>query len=314
MTNFPWSGDDPTPNEALLNEWATWMSAQSWSETTIKERVILIRRVSRESGCAPEAMTKSHLLAFLSQKTFKDSTRQKYYRDLKAWFSWVVDEEELRDDNPMAKVRKPVAGRQAHRALRTAHVTHLINSRMHARTRTMILLMAYQGLRAFEVAKFRGADIDLVSKELEVVGKGGVLSILPLHPIIEAEAARYGSGWWFPGRMYGSGEDRTTEHIVGGSVTRGVGLAMERAGVPGTGHSLRHWHATTLLAEGLDSRITQELMRHASLETTQRYMHVDDTQRRAGLMLLPDVTSRTESPSTSIVGVMPPSGGLDVAA
>lgn len=290
MTTFPTTISYTSETETLLDEWSTWMSAQSWSDTTIRERVILVRRVARESDTPPEALSKAQILAFLSQKTFRDSTRQKYFRDLNAWFSWVVDEEEIREDNPMAKVRKPNAGRQAQRALRTSHVVHLINSRMHARTRTMILLMAYQGLRAFEVAKFRGTDIDHVSKELEVIGKGGVLSILPLHPLIEAEAQHYGDGWWFPGRMYASGEDRTTEHIVGGSVTRGVGLAMERAGVPGTGHSLRHWHATTLLAEGLDSRITQELMRHASLETTQRYMHVDDTQRRAGLMLLPDVT------------------------
>lgn len=292
----------------MLDDWAVWMRAQSWSDTTIRERTILVRRVASESGCAPEAMTKANVLGFLSQQIFKDSTRQKYYRDLKAWFTWVVDEEELRADNPMAKVRKPTVARQAQRALRTPHVVHLINSRMHARTRTMILLMAYQGLRAFEVAKFRGSDIDHVSQELEVVGKGGVLSILPLHPIIATEAAKYSDGWWFPGRTYKSGEDRTQGHIHGQSVTRGVGLAMERAGVPGTGHSLRHWHATTLLAEGLDSRITQELMRHASLETTQRYMHVDDTQRRAGLMLLPDVTDQSRASTAK------PDGPVSLAA
>lgn len=313
MTTFPLSEVRPSEIDPLLEDWAIWMRAQSWSETTIRERSILIRRVAIEAGCSPDLLSKRQVLAFLSQQAFKASTRQKYYRDLKAWFAWVVDEEELRDDNPMSKIRKPDAGRQAQRALRTAHVVHLINSRMHARTRTMILLMAYQGLRAFEVAKFRGSDIDFVSKELQVIGKGGVLSILPLHPIIELEAAKYGDDWWFPGRLYRSGEDRTGGHIRGGSVTRGVALAMERAGVPGTGHGLRHWYATTLLAEGLDSRITQELMRHASLETTQRYMHVDDTQRRAGLMLLPDVTAR-QPQSNRFAGVMPPDGELGAAA
>lgn len=279
----------PPSAERLLSDWSTWMQAQSWSEATIRERLILVRRVAREADRDPTTLTKSDVLRFLSQRTFADSTRQKYHRDLKAWFSWVVDEEELRPDNPMDKVRKPAAGRQAQRALRTAHVEHLVASRMHARTRTMILLMAYQGLRAFEVAKFRGDHIDRVSRELEVLGKGGVLSILPLHPIIEAEAEKYGPGWWFP-QWTSNRESPAGGHILGASVTRIVGEAMGRAGVPGTGHALRHWHATTLLAEGLDSRITQELMRHASLETTQRYMHVDDSQRRAGILLLPDVT------------------------
>ena len=32
------------------------------------------------------------------------------------------------------------------------------------------------------------------------------------------------------------------------------------------------------------------MMRHASIATTERYLHVDDAHRRAGLLLLPDVT------------------------
>jgi len=149
----------------------------------------------------------------------------------------------------------------------------------------MILLAAYQGLRVFEIAKFRGSDIDLVSREMVVEGKGGVHAVLPLHPIIEAEAAHYGPGLWFPQHV---ANVQNTGHILGASVSSILSTAMKRAGVPGSAHSLRHWHATELLRSGVDSRVTQQLMRHASLATTQRYMHVDDTQRRAGLLLLPD--------------------------
>lgn len=51
--------------------------------------------------------------------------------------------------------------------------------------------------------------------------------------------------------------------------------------------------AAELLRAGVDTRVTQELMRHVSMATTQRYLHVDDDQRRAAIRLLPDLAAYT---------------------
>jgi integrase/recombinase XerD len=270
--------------EHVIQLWALWMQAQSWSERTIRERIGLIRRVA--SGRSPAALSVEDVVQFLGTVTVSASSRKKYDADLRAWFRWCL-ESGLRDDDPMMRVPKPKAPRSEVVPIRTEHVRMLLASRMHRRTRSMILLAAYQGLRVHEVAKIRGLDIDVIGQTLTVVGKGGVTAHLPLHPKIAAESQHCGPGWWFtqhvPNYRSASGG-----HVLGNSVSRIVGDAMRRAGIPGTAHSLRHWYGTELLRAGVDIRVIQQLLRHSSLATTETYLHVDSDQRQVAILRLPD--------------------------
>ena len=63
----------------------------------------------------------------------------------------------------------------------------------------MVLLAALQGLRAHEVAKLKGEDLDLEAGTMVVKGKGDVTAMLPLHPLVIGHAAVMPrSGFWFP--------------------------------------------------------------------------------------------------------------------
>lgn len=265
-----------------LQSWAMWMRAQSWSENTIRERLRLVRRVA--AGLDPESVGLDEVLRFLAQP-FADSTRHTYDASLRAWFHWC-QVSGLRPDDPMRDMPRPRDGRREVVGLRSEHVMKLLGSRMHRRTRSMILLAAYQGLRVSEIANVRGSDVDVIGQTLRVDGKGNVVSYLPLHPVIAAEWQVYGRGWWFvqhvPNHRSASGGP-----ILGGSVGRIVGDAMARAGIPGSAHSLRHWFASELLRQGADIRVVQQLLRHASLATTERYLHVDQDQRQAAIVRLP---------------------------
>lgn len=284
----------------VVDRWATWMRGESYADTTIKDRTELVVRAAVRQQRAPEHLTVDDILEFLAGCAIARSSRYTYHESLRGWFHWLVAVG-VRDDDPMQDLKTPKSGRRVPKFITTEHVVHLLQSGIRRRTRAMSLLMGYQGLRVSEVAKFRGDHIDHVSKEVRVIGKGDAEWVLPLHPLIEELSAEYGRGWWFPQYV----ENRLGVrggHILSGSVTTVVGGAMKRAGIPGTAHSLRHWYATELLRQGVDLRVIQQLMRHASLATTERYLHVDDTHRREGLMLLPDVT-RALAPLT---GVTPP--------
>jgi integrase/recombinase XerD len=273
--------------EAVFAEWQMWMRAQGLAERTIVERVQMVRRVAERSEGDPVTLTAQQITRVLAGR-MSQGTRATYWQLLRAWCRWLVLTGRRHDD-PTLLMPRPRVARGRPRPVTTEQLDRLLATRMHRRTRAMIVLAAFQGLRVHEIAKFAGRDVDITSSTMRVVGKGGVDAELPLHPMTQ-DVADYmpHSGWWFPAykpnREFPNGDG----HVLSRSVSTIVGNAMERAGVPGTPHALRHWYGTEMLrASGGNLRVAQEMLRHASPQTTAIYTQVDDSERRAAMMAMP---------------------------
>ncbi len=258
--------------------WESFQLAQGLSLRTIAERVGLARRVGVETGMDPAVLTAFAVIGWMAaHRSWTPGTRATYHASLRAWFRWLV-EYGYRDDDPMAKTGRPRRPRGLPRPVSDPQLLALLATRMHARTRVMVLLAALAGARVSEVAAFRGEWVDLISGTITITGKGEVTRIVPLHHLLRAAAEKMPRrGYWFPSPKTPGAA------VLGRSVSQIIGRVMRRADVAGTPHALRHWFGSTLVDDGADLRTVQALLGHASLATTQIYTAVSDSRRRAAI-------------------------------
>ena len=153
------------------------------------------------------------------------------------------------------------------------------------RDRALLELLYAAGLRISEAVGLDLDDIDLNEAVVRVIGKGDRERQVPVGDIaivwITLYVAEVRPGWL---------EQRPGERRHGGPLflsVRGERLDRRRAwemlvaaaesaslkeGI--SPHTLRHSFATHLLEGGADLRIVQELLGHASINTTQLYTHL----------------------------------------
>ncbi|WP_320669984.1 tyrosine-type recombinase/integrase [Patulibacter defluvii] len=156
------------------------------------------------------------------------------------------------------------------------------------RDRAMLELAYGGGLRAAELVRLDGLDIDLDGRQLRVTGKGEKTRTLPLGDPAAAAIERY-LGRGRPALRDPARDEpalllsRRGRRLSTSDVRRRLHLWVQEAGLPGDlhPHALRHSFATHLLDGGADLRAIQELLGHARLSTTQVYTRVESKRLKA---------------------------------
>jgi integrase/recombinase XerC len=147
-----------------------------------------------------------------------------------------------------------------------------------ARDLAMLELLYSTGMRVSEIHGLNWGDIDLLSEQVKVRGKGRKERIVPLGTQAGLALRNYrAKRESAPGK-----QDRTAVFVnvrgerlsVSGiqKIVKGVLREVDTRGGLSV-HSMRHSFATHMLDAGADLRAVQELLGHASVSTTQIYTH-----------------------------------------
>jgi integrase/recombinase XerC len=272
---------------------------------------------TRRVDVAVEALDRQTIRGFLGDLHARGNSRSSAARKLAAirTFARYLRREGVIEGDPAALVGTPKREQRLPAHLGEAEMARLLEmpdaaTPLGRRDRAILELFYASGLRLSELVGLGIEDVNLGSRVVRVLGKGGKERLVPFNRKAEAAVRAWLTDWYAiradatpvapgfsrtrgrtsgpwpraagrksPGRdplfLNYQGE-RLSTRSVDRLVRKYVAACSTRFGI--SPHALRHSFATHLLERGADLRAIQELLGHSRLSTTQRYTHVNSAQ------------------------------------
>jgi site-specific recombinase XerD len=280
----------PDPIDAHV----TWLKASGrHAKNTITDRQRLLRHADtwlldhqRSSGMVdpkPDGLynaSETEIIGYRATATWSQWTKHTYDGHLREFYRWGVAHGLLALD-PMLYIPKPRQGDRTPNPCTTAELQTALTA-PNQPWRRAILLAMYGGLRCCEIVTVRRQDI--INDRFRIKGKGGKTRWVPVAPALWREIKDAPPGLLCVGASRG-------QPLTAGLLTQMQRPIWRRLGLDEEFHlhRARHWFATSLLEAGADLRTVQELLGHASLQSTQGYLGVTSARMVGAVDLLPDV-------------------------
>ena len=256
---------------------------------------LLLAFLGRRERAVSETGT-ADLVAFLGVRRRAGdvrTTRARRAAALRSFFGWLKESGRI-DRNPSLLLPAPAAGQHLPKALDRASARALVASPLDDappepvtyRDHALLEILYGAGLRASEAADLKLKDIDRDGGFLRVFGKGRKERRVPLG----APGLAALETWLRKGRPKWERPDSSDRVFLTArgtplsrdGVYRAVKGRVRALGLPDdvSPHTLRHTFATHLVQGGADLRAVQEMLGHASINTTQVYTTLADEHLR----------------------------------
>lgn len=307
---------DPKTAKVTVGEWCQiWMQGYETNRaSTVRQARSHIKHIVAEFGSRPlSSVRPSEVKAWtakLKAAGLADSTVYALHARLSHLFSDAAHDG-LIPRSPVSRRTSPGAGKQRAYVATTEQIWSLHDA-MPEGMRPVILLGAFAGLRVAEIAALRISDADLMrgiitpaiqypSEPLKTE-----MSKLPIPIPIELalELNRVPAKWGSPTFVVGAFGRPVAPYTIE-TAFRDARATIE--GLPDGFriHDLRHYYASLLIASGLDVKVVQARLRHASAKTTlDTYSHLwpdkDESARAAvGVVFAARADSLRTKPASS---------------
>lgn len=229
-------------------------------------------------------------LAYLTRKKLSKRTIARALSAVRSFYSYL-HRNEIVEANPARGVSSPKLEKYLPGYLDRAQIDLLFQSAelkaqdgkfVDVRNNAIVELFYSTGMRLSELRGINRSDLDLLSQQVKVRGKGRKERIIPVgdhaqlalrnyeskrDDLIRNELPKADRLAFFLSKL----GKRMSVRAIQSAVTGFLDTIDEDAGL--STHSLRHTFATHLLDAGADLRAVQELLGHASISTTQIYTH-----------------------------------------
>jgi integrase/recombinase XerD len=246
----------------------------------------------------------SHLMSFIEherhralenqpEKSTRKLSSESVYLEIAALraFYRFAEQEKILPNNIAENLSLPRRWKRLPKALTNEEIERLLKpelttDKVELCNRAILELAYASGLRLSELKNIRLEQLHLEAGFINVIGKGNKERVVPVgKKAVEAIERYLGSGRPnLVNRKSPANVFLTKRGTPFASVTlwKRIKYCVKRAGIERniTPHMLRHSFATHLLEHGADLRVIQELLGHATINTTEIYTHVAGSRLR----------------------------------
>ena len=235
-------------------------------------------------------ITSSDVFDFLSylanerDNGIESAARARKLSAIKSFYKYLTVRTKLLTENPVADLEYPKLRKSLPKYLsmeQSAALLSAVSGPNEKRDYAILMLFLNCGIRRSELV---GLNItDVYEDRIRVIGKGNKERIVyfgaACRKAIDAYLVERNKKVLSDNRaLFGS---RDGNRISVTAVHRLVKKHMLAAGLDATqysAHKLRHTAATMMLSGGVDVKTVQEVLGHENLNTTQIYMHIENTE------------------------------------
>lgn len=235
-------------------------------------------------------ITKDDIRAYLDYATARGNssvTKARKLAAIRSFFNYLMDNGGL-VTNPAASIKSPkipdkepvyLTDEECLRLLAT--ISRRAKPQFRERDLAIALLFLHSGLRVSELTELELANVDLGIGQIKIVRKGGKEQYLHLNGETVTALVNYMAnrpeafnGEFFAGTKGGT----LSRNYIYGLVRRYLQLASINKGRHGP-HVLRHTFCTRLHQKGVGPFVIKDLAGHASLNTTMRYIKIENKEQ-----------------------------------
>jgi site-specific recombinase XerD len=227
-----------------------------------------------EADVLVTAVEITNYLSFLTQgRDYHATTLNRILSSLSSFYRFLIMQD-LLDANPVPRIDRPRVKDKEIRYLKHSQVIRLLRTIPDPRDRLIVRIIYATGVRVSELCSIRVEDVDVDDQMIRVSGKGGKIRMVFVDPDtlddIEEHIGDRLSGPLFIGQQGNHIAPRTVQYIFRKYAPDGI-----------TPHKIRHSYASELYRRSKNLRVVQENLGHASIKTTEVYLHTDLDERRS---------------------------------
>lgn len=219
-------------------------------------------------------------LASEKERGISDTTLESTRVKISAFFGWMFDEEMI-EKNPCRTIKSIKTPKTEKHAFSSIELDALRNACRNNKERAMIEVLVSSGVRVSELTNLDVSDIDFSTMAVQVrQGKGGKDRRTYINDIAMLYLKKY-----LLTRSDNSNAlflNHSDERMGNGGVRVVLNTIGKRAKVDNVHpHRFRRTFATGLAARGMAVQEIQKLLGHTNINTTMRYVQMDDRKVKA---------------------------------